>query len=186
MSKEKLNLAIDSGATTASWALFEEPGLPLAAGKTGGVNYTGQGRKGLEALFASLAGNMVPRCIIVIGLAMAGAGRENVRVKALDDLTQILPSSFPEASLYLFHDGEAALWRTLGKGVGIVVSAGTGSIAFGIDDEGMRMRCGGWGPIAGDEGSAYWIAVQAVSHILRSFDGRETKTELEALILRKI
>lgn len=80
----------------------------------------------------------------------------------------VLPAAISRALLYLFHDGKSALWSALGKGFGIVVSAGTGSIAFGIDEEGRSARCGGWGRFAGDEGSAYWIAIQALTHIIRS------------------
>ena len=47
--------------------------------------------------------------------------------------------------------------------VGII--AGTGSIAFGFDANGEFVRSGGWGPLMGDEGSGYKIALSGMSFI---------------------
>lgn len=62
---------------------------------------------------------------------------------------------------------------------GIHVIAGTGSIAFGINDEGYSARCGGWNHLfGGDEGSAYWLACKMLLHFTRQSDGRDKKTAL--------
>jgi len=61
---------------------------------------------------------------------------------------------------------------------GIVVSAGTGSICLGVTSSGNRVRAGGWGPVFGDEGSAYAIARRGVKAALASVDGRGPKTSL--------
>lgn len=117
---------------------------------------------------------------------MAGAGRKEVRSRAVADMEKIVPEFFSTAACYLFHDGQSAIWSVEGNGVGLVVSAGTGSIAYGTDPNGKVVRCGGWGRIAGDEGSAYWIVVRAVSRILRAFDGRAPETQLSSAFLKRI
>ena len=43
------------------------------------------------------------------------------------------------------------------RAAGIVVIAGTGSIAYGRRADGIFARAGGLGPEKGDEGSGYWI-----------------------------
>ena len=52
----------------------------------------------------------------------------------------------------------------------MVVIAGTGSIAYGRDPNGRTARAGGWGFAVGDEGSAHWIGLQAVSAVLKASD----------------
>ncbi len=48
---------------------------------------------------------------------------------------------------------------------GINVVAGTGSICYG-EYQGRSARCGGWGELFSDEGSAYWIARQRPDAVL--------------------
>ena len=66
------------------------------------------------------------------------------------------------------------------------MSAGTGSFAIGADGLGREARCGGWGRFASDEGSAYWIAIEALRRVLRSVDGREADLRLSALITGRL
>lgn len=68
---------------------------------------------------------------------------------------------------------ELAWVGALGKlGEGILVTASTGSFAYGRDRCGHIVRVGGLGPLLGDEGSAFWI-------------GREwLKTQPEGVALR--
>ena len=54
-------------------------------------------------------------------------------------------------------DVEAAHLGALGDRVGVLLLAGTGSMALGRDARGRWARAGGWGPLLGDEGSAFWI-----------------------------
>lgn len=54
-------------------------------------------------------------------------------------------------------DVEAAWHATLGAESGVLILAGTGSIALGRDRRGRWARAGGLGPLLGDEGSAFWI-----------------------------
>ena len=54
-------------------------------------------------------------------------------------------------------DAQIALEDASEKGAGILLMGGTGSIAFaaGLPEE--SARCGGWGPVCGDEGGGAWI-----------------------------
>jgi hypothetical protein len=66
---------------------------------------------------------------------------------------------------------------------GVVLSAGTGAIAFGADEYGEKFYADGWGPLIGDEGSGYWMGVEAMKAVCRDQDGRGPKTRLVAPIL---
>jgi glucosamine kinase len=86
------------------------------------------------------------------------------------------------------NDAEAALVGSLGDTEGLLLIAGTGSIALGRARDGTQARAGGWGHILGDEGSAYRISLDAVSRSLRSLEGRDEPTILlgEALAFFKV
>jgi N-acetylglucosamine kinase-like BadF-type ATPase len=80
-------------------------------------------------------------------------------------LAEILPSA-----IKVVGDMEIALEAAFESGPGVMVIAGTGSIAYGRDDQGRTARAGGWGFEIGDEGSAHWIGRTAVSAALRASD----------------
>ncbi len=65
-------------------------------------------------------------------------------------------------------DIEIALAAAFADGPGIVVSAGTGSVAVGRDKEGARHRIGGYGWQMGDEGSGYAIGRAALGAVSRA------------------
>ncbi|MDR3052078.1 MAG: N-acetylglucosamine kinase [Oscillospiraceae bacterium] len=80
------------------------------------------------------------------------------------------------------NDAEAALYAATG-GVGVVVIAGTGSVAFGRDASGQTARSGGW-PLFlfGDEGSGTWIARHALRHMSFVLDGDEPESALSTIL----
>jgi glucosamine kinase len=67
-------------------------------------------------------------------------------------------------------DMQIALTAAFGAGPGVIVIAGTGSIAYGRNVEGKTARAGGWGFAVSDEGSAHWIGRTAISGLLRAID----------------
>ncbi|MEJ8543755.1 N-acetylglucosamine kinase [Brevibacillus borstelensis] len=88
--------------------------------------------------------------------------------------------------LLVENDGFAALLGATNGEPGILVIAGTGSIAFGVNKAGETARSGGWGHRVGDEGSGYWIGKQAVTAVLKAADGRGSQTALIDLLLPHI
>jgi len=61
---------------------------------------------------------------------------------------------------------------------GVIVIAGTGSIAEALRADGSRATVGGWGFRVDDEGSGGWLGLQAVRHGLAAFDGRANASAL--------
>ncbi|HEV2146492.1 MAG TPA: BadF/BadG/BcrA/BcrD ATPase family protein, partial [Longimicrobiaceae bacterium] len=76
-----------------------------------------------------------------------------------------------------------ALEGALGGEAGILVIAGTGSVAYGRGPDGRVERCGGWGMLVGDEGSGFAIGRAGLVAALRSVDGRGPETRLLPLFL---
>ena len=57
----------------------------------------------------------------------------------------------------VISDVELAYRNAFGERPGVLILAGTGSIALGKNEAGKIARAGGLGPKCGDEGSGFWI-----------------------------
>lgn len=89
----------------------------------------------------------------------------------------------PAERVLLVHDTEIAHAGALEGEPGVVVIAGTGSVALAKNEQGESALCGGWGYLFGDEGSAFWFARDALSDAMRECDAGE-RSELEPLLMR--
>jgi glucosamine kinase len=78
------------------------------------------------------------------------------------------------------NDVVAAWAAATGARPGVGAIAGTGSNVFGVGHDGRSWRVGGWGHVLGDEGSGYWLGVEAIRAALRDRDGSGPQTALSA------
>jgi N-acetylglucosamine kinase-like BadF-type ATPase len=111
--------------------------------------------------------------IVAAQIGLAGARHEELRDRMRDALANL-----GIAEIEVVGDAEIALYGATDGEPGLVVIAGTGSICYGINARGKRFCAGGWGPIAGDEGSGAWMARSALRAIARAVDGRGPRTLL--------
>jgi glucosamine kinase len=114
---------------------------------------------------ACAAAGIVPAELANSCIGAAGAAREEGARKLQSILAEKLPAPFQ-----LVGDMEIALHAAFGNSPGVIVIAGTGSIAYGRGSQGNTARAGGWGFSISDEGSAHWIGRQAVTAVLRAAD----------------
>jgi N-acetylglucosamine kinase len=106
---------------------------------------------------------------------MAGLDRE----EDLHILRGIAQAVLPGVPVEIVHDADIALvGGTGGRRYGVVVIAGTGSVAVGFTADGRTARTGGWGHILGDEGSGYDLARRGLNAASRAVDGRGPATIL--------
>jgi glucosamine kinase len=129
-----------------------------------------------DALASCEMTHVTPR---VLSIGVAGAGRETER----NELWQALVSRDLAAELVIHSDFSIALDDAFADGPGVLLISGTGSVAFGRGPTGTTSRCGGWGPVCGDEGSGAWIGRRALSVVTAAADGREPETALTGAIL---
>jgi glucosamine kinase len=116
-------------------------------------------------------GAVIPR---VLYCGVAGTGRDEER-RALE---AALDAKELAEEVVVDSDGMIAMYDALEDRSGILLVVGTGSIAYGRSPAGEIVRCGGWGPTFGDEGSGGWIGKRALSIVAASSDGREPPTAL--------
>jgi N-acetylmuramic acid 6-phosphate etherase len=74
----------------------------------------------------------------------------------------------------------------LPEGWGVAVVAGTGSSVWGRAADGRTSRAGGWGPLLGDEGSAYVLGLAGLKAVVRSADGRGGRSTLADRLLGRM
>ncbi len=102
-----------------------------------------------------------------VAVGAAGAGDPAV----MHALERALRAYFPNAALAVYDDAAIALRAAVPRGDGIVLIAGTGSIAY-ANVGGVAYRAGGYGYLLGDDGSGFSIGRSAIASVLRSYDGR--------------
>jgi glucosamine kinase len=118
----------------------------------------------------------------VLCCALAGAGRETER----DAVRIALTLAHAAAHIVIVGDAEALMTDAFGNEPGVLVVAGTGSIAWARAADGTQVRVGGWGLHIGDEGSGYAIGEAALRAVARAADGRAPATDLTAAVLEQL
>ncbi|HKU10990.1 N-acetylglucosamine kinase [Sinomonas sp.] len=116
-----------------------------------------QAASNLAELFAVLDASDVARVFV-------GSGGIDTEADA-EALAALIRPHAPSAEITVVHDSRLLLAAGHAR-TGVAVIAGTGSAAWGTNDDGNEARAGGWGYLLGDEGSGYWLAREAVRYSL--------------------
>src|SRR5690349_20604948 len=179
----RLYLGIDGGQSSTTALIGDEAGRVLGIGRAGPCNHAAAGagrRKFIAAMTESLS-----QASQSAGLT----GRASFQAACLglsggpDDKDALAREIIPAERYLITHDAHIALAGATGGEPGIIVIAGTGSIAFGRNADGATARAGGWGYIFGDEGSAFDLIRQAMRAVLRNEEGWGPPTGLRATLL---
>ena len=178
-----LFVGIDGGGTHTRVLVVDEQGAELAtADGPGSAIRPGEASRSAtiirEATQRALAG-LADRPVRALCVGVAGAGRDEER----DTLQASLETDRVAGSIVVLTDAEIAIEDAFGAGPGILLTAGTGSIAYGKGPTGVMARCGGWGPVIGDEGGGAWIGRRALGVAAASADGREPESALAGAIV---
>src|SRR2546428_3823108 len=126
---------------------------------------------------ATQAGVSLPVDRAVVGAAGAGRAQEQRELAAA-----LVAAGIARAARVL-ADAEVALATAFQSAPGVIINAGTGSIAYARDDAGRLHRCGGYGWQLGDEGGGYWLGRRALDAAARARDGRGEGSTLLARLL---
>ena len=176
-------LGIDGGQSSTRAVIGDEFGRVIGAGRGGPCNHA-TGPEG-RAKFTNAIRTSVGQAVEQAGLDQAVrfssvyAGLSGGPAHKLALLSQVVPN---DHAVVAGDAGIALSGATAGE-PGLVVIAGTGSIAFGRNREGRTAQVGGWGYLFGDEGGAFWIFREAMRAALAYEEGWGPPTSLRARLL---
>lgn len=166
-------LGIDGGGTKTACLLVDEKGQKLAQVTGTGTSHR---QHGGEAVLKTLR-QLARQCAQQAGISLEQLGGvcvglpaygENATMDAM--MREGIHAIFPH--VLIVNDVQVGWAGSLACMPGIHVVAGTGSIAFGCDQEGHTARSGGWCEHFGDEGSSYWLAKLGMQLFTKQADGR--------------
>ena len=167
-------LGVDGGGTKTHFVCIDGRGHVVAE-SVGGTTYHLQ--VGLAAALRVLQEGVVAVCGTLanppdvlqhVFFGLPGYGED----VAIDPQLHVACGEILGHGRYACGNDMVCGWAgSLGCADGINLVAGTGSIGYG-ERRGRAARIGGWGEVFGDEGSAYWIAIQGLNAFSRMSDGR--------------
>ncbi len=173
-------LGVDGGGTNSRSAVIDSAGQVLGEGRGEAANFL---RVGLAAAVEHITGAVGQACheaniktaqLTRACFGLAGVGSAKHRHAMYDALQGALEIS----SMTVETDARVALAGATNLEPGVVIIAGTGSIAYGVNAHGEYARAGGWGPAMGDEGSGHYIGRKALEAVVSAYDHRAPETSL--------
>lgn len=182
-----LLLGVDGGGTKTEFVLIDRAGRVLARHRDAGSYHLQVGvdglravlQRGLVALFSQAHATAADVEHAFFG--MPAHGEDSGLQPSLD----ALPEPLLGHRRYRCGNDMVCTWAgSLAGADGIGIVAGTGAIGYG-ERAGRALRASGWGELFGDEGSAYWVAIQGLNAFSRMTDGRLPQGPLHALVMRE-
>lgn len=182
-------LGCDGGSTKTEWLLADENGRVLAHRVFSGCNFAFLGEEGFAALMRESCKTL---------LANGGAAPEDVtgamfgltvygEIPGTEDaIPRCLSRLLPKSRICVDNDSVASWSGSLGGQPGIQIVSGTGSVAYGRDENRCGIRIGGWSLFFADEGSCSWVARQMIAEFVKQADGRHPRTEIYDELRREL
>lgn len=167
LGKSRCRVVIDGDGERVARAGVGAPGLAAAGG----------GESALEAILPLLEGDRLD----LIGVGAAGAW---LAPHAAQELSSRLAAA-SGAAVAVASDVVTAHAGALAGAGGVLLIAGTGAAALGVDADGARL-VDGWGPELGDFGSGSWLGREALRAVLRADDALGARTALTAAIAQPV
>ena len=171
-------LGIDAGATATQWALINQSGV-VDSGTSAAMDghlYRSSSKERMDQVLKEIAVQIKDKEISGVYMGITGVTN--------DGSIEALAATVFAAPIKVVSDIELAYRANLADGEGILLYAGTGSVAFAIDQQAESHQIGGWGYLLGDEGAGYWIGKEAIRHSM--FDIEMNKQSLPGSLTSEV
>ncbi|MBN9390061.1 MAG: hypothetical protein J0I20_18685 [Chloroflexi bacterium] len=119
---------------------------------------------------------------ICIGMTGVERPKDESQVRRILDRFNLTKNITVTSDAHIVLEAGCNLENFSDPAYGVAVVAGETGLAFAKGRDGRTARAGGWGYLLGEEGSAYWLGLQAVKVLLRAADGRGDETALAAMV----
>lgn len=185
-------IGVDGGGTKTVVALADTKGRIIRKIRSVSSNPNKVGLDGaiscLGALLGSLVKGISQKKVKCVYLALAGSLERDFkkRQQIKNALLSRFPKLKPLASVLIIDGDQKAAFRSgTDEKDGVVLIAGTGSIAMGWRAT-REAIAGGWDYVMGDQGSAFWVGSEVLKATCRELDGRGSKTRfLTSMVLSR-
>ena len=180
-------IGLDGGGTKTEVVVCDLQGNVISLFRSGAININGENvtnvENNLRYIFEKIFSETGPssKCACT---CVGAAGISNALAR--ETLKAAIVSSGYSGRFIISGDHQTALYGALGKGEGIILIAGTGSICYGRNKYGSEHRTGGFGYLIDDEGSGYAIGRDMLSAIVRAYDGRGEATALTDMVFSQL
>jgi glucosamine kinase len=172
-------VGVDAGGTSTRALAFDASAGVSREGAAEGANWTVHGPAVCAARICAAVGS-VTGGVRIRQLALCVAGY--YPPDHAEAAAAWARETWPGTAVRLEPDYLAAWYGAHGGEAGVVVIAGTGSVAYGRNEAGRETRAGGWGPLYGDEGSAYWVGVEFLRWLAHRDDLGQPDDEATAAV----
>jgi glucosamine kinase len=160
-------LGLDAGGTQTRWAVVSAAGGLLRGGVAPGLSGLQLQSEAGQAVVATVLQELSTTCGPLLGAVVGMTGLDAAQAPTLCELMARC-WGLPASRVQAMTDIELACLAAFAPGQGIVVYAGTGSIAAHLDAAGTLHRVGGRGAIIDDAGGGHWIAREALRQVWRA------------------
>ncbi len=157
---------IDGGQSSTVAVIGDENGRVLGRGTAGPADEVAQGAESTR-LRDALSGALSDAIARAQLPAQTRFEQIVAGVSGYEGKIYGRPPDLPAAVLTLMHDAPIAHAGALAGEAGVIVIAGTGSVAYSQCVRGNTALVGGWGYLFGDEGGAFWLAREALAGAMR-------------------
>jgi N-acetylglucosamine kinase-like BadF-type ATPase len=181
-------LGVDGGGTKTAFVLIDQHGNVLAEHEEPTCYHIQVGIEGTEkvihqGILKTLSkANKEVNDLTFAFFGLPAFGEDN----KVDKIVDLIPADILPRNIYRCDNDMVNGWAAASGGDdGINIVAGTGSIAYGVRQK-ESARCGGWGELFSDEGSAYWIGIKCLNTFSKMADGRIPKGPLYDIVKQEL
>lgn len=161
-------LGIDAGASATKWALINEE-AKVAAGVLDAMDghlYRPASLSRMQSVLSEISGQIGDQRVSSVYIGITGVTHDGTIEKEINSVFDC-PST-------VVSDIELAYHANFPTGEGILLYAGTGSVAFAIDENSEKQQVGGWGYLLGDEGAGYWIGKEGIRNAMMAIEAQQS------------